>query len=86
MAPSRPTTLNFITSNPHKLSEVRAILIQPELTIKSANVDAPEIQGSIAEIAQDKASRAAEAVDGPVLTEDTALEFGALEGLPGAYM
>lgn len=81
----RPTTLNFITSNPHKLSEVRAIL-STSITIQSATVDAPEIQGTIEEIALDKASRAAEVVGGAVLTEDTALGFGALKGLPGAYM
>lgn len=45
-----------------------------------------EIQGTIEEIARDKCSRAAERVGGPVLTEDTALEYKALNGLPGPYI
>lgn len=91
-SPFRPSTLNFITSNPHKLSEVRAILSPDNgnskigITVQSATVDAPEIQGTIEEIARDKCTRAAEMVRGPVLTEDTALEFVSLKGLPGAYV
>jgi inosine triphosphate pyrophosphatase len=82
---SRPTTLNFITGNAHKLSEVRAIL-GTVVTLQSTAIDTPEIQGSIEEIARDKCYRAAEVVRGPVLTEDTALEFNALKALPGPYM
>lgn len=85
MPTNRLTTLNFITGNAHKLSEVRAIL-GDVVDLQSKNVDAPEIQGTIEEIAKDKCLRAAEAVGGPVLTEDTALEFNALKGLPGPYM
>ncbi len=85
MAPDRPKTLNFITGNKNKLAEVRAIL-GDVIDLQSKNVDSPEIQGTIEEIAMDKCARAAEAVSGPVLTEDTALEFVALEGLPGPYM
>lgn len=81
----RPTTINFITGNAHKLSEVRAIL-SSVVTLQSEAIDTPEIQGSIEEIARDKASRAAEVLGGPVLTEDTALSFNALGGLPGVYV
>jgi hypothetical protein len=90
MAPPspRPKTLNFITSNANKLREVIAILggETDGVEIQSAAVDVPEIQGTVEEIARDKAARAAEKVGGPVLTEDTALEFTALRGLPGPFM
>ncbi|KOS41360.1 hypothetical protein ACN38_g7777 [Penicillium nordicum] len=42
--------------------------------------------GSFEEIARDKCRKAAIAVNGPVLTEDSALEFRALKGLPGPYI
>ncbi|KAK7902723.1 nucleoside triphosphate pyrophosphohydrolase ham1 [Exophiala xenobiotica] len=83
----RPTTLNFITGNANKLAEVQAILGEVQnLRLQSRNVEGNEIQGSIEEVARDKCSRAAEVVGGPVLTEDTALEFQALKGLPGPYI
>ena len=85
MTTPRPSTLNFITSNANKLSEVRAIL-GPVVTLQSKSVDIDEIQGTTEAIAFDKARRAAEKVQGPVLTEDTALEFHALKGLPGPYI
>ncbi|KAK5061465.1 hypothetical protein LTR84_008008 [Exophiala bonariae] len=84
----RPTTLNFITRNANKLSEVRAILeVVPGLHLQSHDVpELNEIQGTIEEVARDKCSKAAAVVNGPVLTEDTALEFQALKGLPGPYI
>ncbi|KAI5294815.1 nucleoside triphosphate pyrophosphohydrolase ham1 [Ascosphaera acerosa] len=89
-------TLNFITGNKNKLAEVQAIL-GGAVPIQSRAVDVPEIQGSIEEIAKEKARKAAEAladevtmaiaqINGPALTEDTALEFAALKGLPGPYI
>ncbi|KIW47573.1 inosine triphosphate pyrophosphatase [Exophiala oligosperma] len=87
MSQPRPTTLNFITGNKNKLAEVQAILGSVDgLTLQSRNVEGAEIQGTIEEVARDKCSRAAEVVGGPVLTEDTALEFQALKGLPGPYI
>ncbi|KAL3706728.1 nucleoside triphosphate pyrophosphohydrolase ham1 [Talaromyces marneffei ATCC 18224] len=116
-------TLNFITGNKNKLSEVRAILGET-VVVDNKSVDVPEIQGTIEEIAKEKCRRAADAVNcnvsmihggsvilkqgdqsrtlyshtdiqiayyhyqvgGPVLTEDTALEFHAYKGLPGPYI
>ncbi|ODM23578.1 Inosine triphosphate pyrophosphatase [Aspergillus cristatus] len=77
--------LNFITGNKNKLAEVRAIL-GSVINVENQSVDVPEIQGTIEEIAKEKCRRAAEVVGGPVLTEDTALEFHALKGLPGPYI
>ncbi|KAB8077997.1 inosine triphosphate pyrophosphatase-like protein [Aspergillus leporis] len=77
--------LNFITSNKGKLAEVKAIL-GSVIDVGNQAVDVPEIQGTIEEIARAKCRHAAEVVGGPVLTEDTALEFHALKGLPGPYI
>lgn len=87
-ATSRPTHLIFLTSNAGKLREFQAGMSNvPNITVTNrADVDIDEIQGTIEEIAIDKCRRAAEIIGGPVLTEDTALEFRALGGLPGPYM
>ncbi|KAJ5081399.1 Inosine triphosphate pyrophosphatase [Penicillium alfredii] len=77
--------INFITGNQNKLAEVRAIL-GSVITVDNQAVDVPEIQGTIEDIAKEKSRRAAEAINGPALTEDTALEFRALKGLPGPYI
>ncbi|KAL6713094.1 nucleoside triphosphate pyrophosphohydrolase ham1 [Lecanora helva] len=56
-----PLTLHFITSNPHKLHEVRAILDDvPGLTLTNQSLDLTEIQGKIEEVSRDKCRRAAE--------------------------
>lgn len=85
---SRPKHLIFLTSNAGKLREFQAVMTNvPDLTVTNrGDVDIDEIQGTIEEIARDKASKGAVAVGGPVLTEDTALEFKALNGLPGPYI
>ncbi|KAI9924347.1 hypothetical protein ASPWEDRAFT_102492 [Aspergillus wentii DTO 134E9] len=77
--------LNFITGNKNKLAEVRAIL-GSVVDVENQVIDVPEIQGSIEDIAKEKCRRAADAIKGPVLTEDTALEFHVLKGLPGPYI
>ncbi|EEH39427.2 hypothetical protein PAAG_08696 [Paracoccidioides lutzii Pb01] len=78
-------TLNFITSNKNKLAEVQEIL-GDDIEVQNRTIDVPEIQGSIEDIAKEKCRRAAKIIRGPVLTEDTALEFNALNGLPGPYI
>ncbi|KAL8640566.1 MAG: hypothetical protein Q9228_002518 [Teloschistes exilis] len=80
-----PTELNFITSNANKLAEVKAIL-GGIIPLKSRSLDLVEIQGTIEEISKDKCSRAAAAIGGPALVEDTCLCFNALSGLPGPYI
>lgn len=55
------TKLNFITGNKNKLAEVRAIL-GSVIEVDNQAVEVPEIQGTIEEIAKEKARRAAEAV------------------------
>ena len=46
----------------------------------------PELQGTTQEIAKEKCRRAAEILQGPCITEDTALCFEAMNGLPGPYI
>jgi len=81
-----PRSLFFVTSNANKLAEAKTILGETGVNIESKSVEIPEIQGTIEEIAKDKARRAAEKVNGPVLVEDTSLCFNALKGLPGPYV
>ncbi|KAF8806192.1 Ham1-like protein [Phlegmacium glaucopus] len=86
MPASKPLT--FVTGNANKLKEVKAILSEGgnPVTIDSQSLDIPEIQGTTQEVAIDKCKRAAELVKGPCITEDTALCFVALNGLPGPYI
>ncbi|KAH7393117.1 inosine triphosphate pyrophosphatase-like protein [Cadophora sp. MPI-SDFR-AT-0126] len=80
-----PRQLNFITGNRNKLTEVKAIL-GDTVDLQSQALDLVEIQGTIEEISADKCRRAAAAVNGPVLVEDTCLCFHALKELPGPYI
>lgn len=59
MAPIQ--TLNFITGNKNKLSEVKAIL-GDTVELQNKAIDLPEIQGTIEDIAKEKCRRAAEIV------------------------
>ena len=59
--PKRPRHLNFITSNANKLAEVRAIL-GDVVELQSNNVEVPELQGGVVEIAVAKARSAADKV------------------------
>ncbi|KAH8598028.1 inosine triphosphate pyrophosphatase-like protein [Bisporella sp. PMI_857] len=77
--------LKFVTGNKNKLAEVQAIL-GDTVDLKSEALDLVEIQGTIEEVSADKCRRAAEAVNGPVLIEDTCLCFNALKELPGPYI
>ncbi|KAK6362091.1 nucleoside triphosphate pyrophosphohydrolase ham1 [Orbilia blumenaviensis] len=77
--------VTFVTGNAGKLAEVQAILGQ-YIEIDNHALDLEEIQGTIEEVSSAKCKKAAEALNGPVLTEDTCLCFNALNGLPGPYI
>ncbi|KAF9000297.1 inosine triphosphate pyrophosphatase-like protein [Cyathus striatus] len=85
---SKTKPLVFVTGNANKLKEVRQILSEGghPIKIESQSLDIPEIQGTTVEVAIDKCRRAAELVGGPCITEDTALCFVAMKGLPGPYI
>ncbi|KAI0340833.1 Ham1-like protein [Trametopsis cervina] len=82
-----PHKLVFVTGNRMKLQEVRFILAaNADVELTSQDLDVPEIQGSTEEVALEKCRKAAEILQGPCITEDTALCFEALNGLPGPYI
>ncbi|GAB2221476.1 hypothetical protein Droror1_Dr00012657 [Drosera rotundifolia] len=88
MAARGPTLLRpvtFVTGNPKKLEEVKAILGN-SIPFQSLKIDLPELQGEPEEISKEKARLASVKVNGPVLVEDTCLCFNALQGLPGPYI
>ncbi|KAI0758209.1 Maf/Ham1 [Fomes fomentarius] len=78
--------ITFVTGNAGKLREVREILGAENIEVNSQELDIPEVQGSTQEVAIAKCRRAAELLGGPCITEDTALCFEALNGLPGPYI
>ncbi|ODV89093.1 hypothetical protein CANCADRAFT_28874 [Tortispora caseinolytica NRRL Y-17796] len=77
--------LTFVTGNKNKFKEVSKIL-EGKIEIENQDIDAPEVQGSIEDVARAKCEYAARIVNGPTITEDTALCFNALNGLPGVYI
>ncbi|SHO79013.1 Similar to S.cerevisiae protein HAM1 (Nucleoside triphosphate pyrophosphohydrolase) [Malassezia sympodialis ATCC 42132] len=81
--------ITFVTGNKNKLREVQNILgASPNASwsLESKSLDVPEVQGSTQEVALAKCRSAAQQLQGPCLTEDTALSFRALNGLPGPYI
>ncbi|WFD47328.1 adenylate kinase [Malassezia furfur] len=83
------TRLTFVTGNANKLREVKQILEatpNSSWTLESKELDVPEIQGTTQEVALAKCRSAAQQLQAPCLTEDTALCFSALKGLPGPYI
>ncbi|CAO2822046.1 unnamed protein product [Amaranthus hypochondriacus] len=80
-----PKPVTFVTGNPKKLEEFKAIFGQ-SIPFQSLKLDLPELQGEPEDISKEKARLAATQVNGPVLVEDTCLCFNALKGLPGPYI
>ena len=78
--------LTFATSNPHKFSEVSAILADYGIPVEMASLELREIQAdTLEEIAAEKAREACRRVNGPVIVEDTGLFVEGLNGFPGPY-
>ncbi|KAF5552567.1 Ham1 family [Fusarium mexicanum] len=80
------TEINLITGNANKIADIKAILAPSGITVRNQSLDLPEIQGSIEEITIAKCRTAAEMVGGPVVVDDTALCFNAMNGMPGPYI
>ena len=71
----------FVTSNLGKLREAEAVL---GFTIDHRALDLTEIQSlDLAEVVRDKAARAWERLQQPVLVEDTGLELNGIGAFPG---
>jgi len=81
-------TLVFVTGNANKLRETRTILLArlQGFDLQSRDLDIPELRGTTADVSREKCRTAAKLIDGPCITEDTALCFEALGGLPGPYI
>ena len=84
------TFITFITGNRNKLEEVRSILKTNQedthYSIKSLDIDLPEVQGEPEYVIQEKCKSASSQLNGPIIVEDTSLCFNALGGLPGPYI
>ncbi|KAF4456711.1 Ham1 family protein [Fusarium austroafricanum] len=78
--------INLITGNANKINDIKAILVPTGFTVRNQALDLPEIQGSIEEITIAKCRKGAEMVGGPVVVDDTALCFNAMDGMPGPYI
>ncbi|PLW06118.1 hypothetical protein PCANC_00447 [Puccinia coronata f. sp. avenae] len=84
--------LVFVTGNANKLREVNKILGSEvpsgslKIEVESKALDLPEVQGSTQDVAREKSKAAAQLIGGPCITEDTALCFKAMGGLPGPYI
>jgi len=79
--------LNLVSGNTNKIKEIKRILGN-QFEIITHQLDLPEIQGSIEEIATAKCLEALKYIDPlePVIVEDTGIGFDALDGLPGPYI
>jgi len=76
--------IHFITGNENKLKEVKEIL---NIDIKSKAIDLPEIQAlNGIEIVKDKAERAFNKIQKPVLVEDTGVYIEGWNNFPGALI
>jgi inosine triphosphate pyrophosphatase len=78
-------TVTFVTGNKNKLLEVQ-MMMGGSVEIVSSDIDLPEFQGEPMEIAAKKCITAYEALNSPVIVEDTGLCFNAYGGLPGPYI
>ncbi|KAF7155399.1 hypothetical protein CNMCM5623_007470 [Aspergillus felis] len=85
MAHVEPPLVHFVTASPRKFAEAKAILGNVA-RLRQHVIELPEIQGPLEEIAREKCRPAPTTTQGAVLTEDSAPEFGAQNGLPGPYM
>lgn len=76
--------VTFITGNQHKADYLSRMLGLP---LKHRAVDLMEIQStSLEEVVEHKVRQAYAIAECPVLVEDVALEFTALDGLPGPFI
>jgi len=73
-----------VTGNRSKLAEARRLAGAAGLLLDAIEVDLPEIQSlDMEEVLRAKAWHAWQAVQRPVVVEETGLELGALHGFPG---
>ena len=77
----------FATSNPDKMQIATSVCSTFDIKVEFVRLDIDEIQGEDAEvIVRDKAKRAYEQLNMPVVVSDDSWDIKALNGFPGAYM
>jgi XTP/dITP diphosphohydrolase len=82
----RRIKLAFVTSNKHKLREVKRILAAWNIDIYPANIDKIEVQDeSIEKISKTAALYAYNILKKPLVVEDSGLFIETLNGFPGPY-
>lgn len=80
-------TLSFVTGNTVKFCFADEICKQFGITLEQVELDIPEIQSESGEpVARDKAVRAFEQLQKPVIVTDDSWVIPALKGFPGPYM
>jgi non-canonical purine NTP pyrophosphatase (RdgB/HAM1 family) len=76
--------LTFVTANPNKLAEAKAILPWP---VTSISLDITEIQTlDLDEIINHKLQEAFKQIGSPVIVDDVSAELESLNGLPGPFI
>ena len=90
MISSQAVNFLIVTTNEHKLSEIRGILSGLTITLdgleRHPGIEKPEETGhSFAENARLKARHYAERTDRICIAEDSGLEIDALDGAPGVF-
>jgi XTP/dITP diphosphohydrolase len=72
-----------VTSNPHKAAEIAAFF-GPAVTVEHISMEIPEYRHpDVGEIAHQKAEYAYQALNRPLMVDDTAFCIRALQGFPG---
>jgi len=80
-------TIYFATANHEKIRMAQTLLKNSEIDLRPVELDIDEIQGEDPElIVRDKAQRAYDKLQMPVIVSDDTWHIKALNGFPGAYM
>lgn len=78
--------LHIVSGNANKIREIQGIL-GDQVEIIAHDIDLPEIQGTVEEIAREKCLAAMSQIqEGPLVVEDTSIGLDALNGMPGPYV
>lgn len=80
-------TLTYVTSNKIKFDTATLICAPLGVNLQQATADVPEMQGNDGEIiARDKAQRAYDILQRPIIISDDSWSIPGLKGFPGPYM
>jgi XTP/dITP diphosphohydrolase len=77
--------INFITGNKHKVKEAKGIFKKFGIQLEHVDLEYPELQGSLEDVAKFGAKYAASKLERPVIVEDAGLFIKALNWFPGTY-